>query len=63
MIILVCVGIFILGVILSVVRMREELSISERIVYISYCILTFGLFWAIKVLIKVALIELTNKDK
>lgn len=63
MIIIICVVVFLVGILLSVLRMTKDLSLSERIVYIAYCVATFGLFWALKVLIKVALLELTNKDK
>lgn len=51
----------VLGVVLSISRMNKNLKVSERIIYIAYCIMTLGLFWALKVLIKTAILE-ANKE-
>ncbi len=43
-------------------NMSKKLKLSEKVIYIAWCIGTLGAFWAIKILIKIAIIEAKEKE-
>lgn len=43
-------------------NMNPKLKLSEKIIYICWCVGTLGLFWALKILIKIAIIEAKEKE-
>jgi len=40
--------------------MKKELPFGEQLVYIGYCIITFGAAWLLKIIIKKAILESKN---
>lgn len=42
--------------------MHKGLRFSEKFIYLSYCILTLGFWWAVKIIIKCAILEALKGD-
>jgi len=62
-------GLIILLVIATIIgavltsSMNKKLKASEKFIYIVWCIGTLGMIWAIKILIKIAIMEALEADR